>query len=273
MIQDYVNMIIEGDCLEILPKMPDQSIDMVLCDLPYGCTQNKWDSLINLPELWLQYKRLIKPNGVIVLTAQGAFTAKLINSNLEWFKYKIVWIKSKATNFLNANKQPLRRHEDICIFYKKQPCYQPQMTSGTPYDRGMRKDNRSDTYGLYKESYCCSIDGKRFPSDVLFHEEDLVDYIYHKTAETEGKGFHPTQKPTGLGRWLIKTFTRPGDIVLDNACGSGSFLVSAILEHRKFIGIDKNDQSFHLNEKVDYIAISNQRVTKAIAESRTLLDN
>ena len=128
MIENYVNRIIEGDCLEVMKNIPNKSIDMILCDLPYGTTQNKWDSIIDLDELWKEYKRVIKDNGVIILTSHGVFTAKLILSNEKWFKYKLVWEKSKATNFLNAKKQPLRKHEDICVFYKKQPIYNPQMT-------------------------------------------------------------------------------------------------------------------------------------------------
>ena len=134
MISEFVNKIFEDDCLNVLPKIPNKSIDMILCDLPYGTTQNKWDSVIPLEALWEQYNRIIKDNGVIALTSQGIFTAKLILSNEQYFKYKIVWEKSKSTNFLNAKKQPLRKHEDICIFYKNQPLYNPQMTEGEPYD-------------------------------------------------------------------------------------------------------------------------------------------
>lgn len=117
-IKPYIDKVIEDDCLNVLPKLPSRSIDMILCDLPYGTTQNKWDSVIDLQQLWKQYKRIIKENGVIALTSQGLFTAKLILSNEDWFKYKIVWIKSKSTNFLNAKVQPLRKHEDICVFYE-----------------------------------------------------------------------------------------------------------------------------------------------------------
>lgn len=117
-IKPFVNKVIQGDCLNILPSIPDKSIDMILCDLPYGTTQNKWDSVIDLQALWAEYERIIKDNGAIVLTAQGIFTAKLILSKEKLFKYKITWIKSKPTNFLNAKKQPLRKHEDVCVFYK-----------------------------------------------------------------------------------------------------------------------------------------------------------
>ena len=238
-IESFVNKVIQGDCLEVMVTIPDNSIDMVLCDLPYGTTQNKWDSVIDLEQLWEQYNRIVKPNGAIVLTAQGVFTAQLILSNPKYFKYKIVWIKSKATNFLNAKKQPLRKHEDICIFYKKQPVYNPQMTTGEAYDKGFRKDQLTGSYGDFKSNHVKS-DGKRYPTDVL-GMEDVDDFVYIKTAESEGKVYHPTQKPIALGRYLVKTFTNEGDIVLDNACGSGSFLLGALLENRKFIGIEKNE--------------------------------
>lgn len=231
----FRNKVIKGDCLDVMAQMPDHSIDMILCDLPYGTTQNKWDSVIDLNRLWEEYKRIIKENGAIVLTSQGIFTAKLILSNEDWFKYKIVWIKSKATNFLNAKKQPLRKHEDICVFYKKQPTYNPQMTKGESYDKGIRKNQFTGSYGDFKPRHVKS-DGERYPNDIVFYEES-DDCVYFKTAESEGTVYHPTQKPVELGRYLIKTFTNPGDIVLDNACGSENFLIAAELENRCFIGI------------------------------------
>lgn len=265
-LDNYVNKVVQGDCLEVMENLPDKSIDMILCDLPYGTTQNKWDSVIDLNKLWKQYERIIKVNGVIVLTAQGVFTAKLILSNEKLFKYKVVWIKSKPTNFLNAKIQPLRKHEDICIFYKKQPTYNPQMTSGTPYDKGVRKDQFTGSYGDFKPRRVRSSNGDRYPNDVLFYEEtNIDDYIYIKTAESEGKVYHPTQKPIDLGRYLIRTYTKPGDLVLDNACGSGSFLLSAILEERNFIGIEKNeDVLLHKVHPVDYIKICADRIKETL---------
>lgn len=170
-IQDFINKVIEGDCLNVMPNIPDKSVDMILCDLPYGTTQNKWDSVIDLDKLWQQYMRIIKDNGAIVLTAQGLFTAKLILSNENWFKYKIVWIKSKSTNFLNAKKQPLRKHEDICVFYKRQPTYNPQMTKGESYDKGIRKNQYTGSYGDFKPRHVQS-DGMRYPNDVLFMDDN-----------------------------------------------------------------------------------------------------
>ncbi len=264
-IGNYINKVIQGDCLEVMKHIPAKSIDMILCDLPYGTTQNKWDSVIDLEQLWMHYERIIKDSGAIVLTAQGLFTAKLIMSNESLFKYKIVWIKSKSTNFLNAKKQPLRKHEDICIFYKKQPTYNPQMSNGDAYDKGIRKDQYTGSYGDFKPRHVKS-SGERYPNDVVFIEEQPIeDFIYIKTAESEGVVFHPTQKPVELGRYLIRTFTNPGDIVLDNACGSGSFLLSAILENRNFIGIEKNeDVLLHKVKPVDYIKICSDRINETI---------
>lgn len=264
-IEKFLNKVIQGDCLDVMNEIPEKSIDMILCDLPYGTTQNKWDSVIDLEELWGHYERIIKNDGAIVLTAQGLFTAKLILSNEKLFKYKIVWIKSKSTNFLNAKKQPLRKHEDICVFYKKQPRYNPQMTNGDAYDKGIRKDQYTGSYGDFKPRHIKS-DGERYPNDVVFYEERHIDdFVYVKTAESEGPVLHPTQKPIELGRYLIKTFTNPDDIILDNACGSGSFLLSAILENRQFIGIEKNENVLlHKVKAVDYIKICTDRIQETL---------
>lgn len=269
-ISRFLNQVIEGDCLDIMPQLPDKSVDMILCDLPYGTTQNKWDSVIDLTKLWAEYTRIIKENGVIVLTSQGVFTAKLILSNEKWFKYKIVWIKSKSTNFLNAKKQPLRKHEDICVFYNQQPTYNPQMSIGDSYDKGVRKNQNTGSYGDFKPRHVHS-DGLRYPNDVLFMEEQpLDDFVYFKTAESEGTVYHPTQKPVELGRYLIRTYTNKGDIVLDNACGSGSFLVAAAMEGRNFIGIEKNkDVMLHKVQKTDYIKVCRDRLM-ALNAQRTL---
>ena len=264
-IEDFLNKVVQGDCLEVMQSIPDKSVNMILCDLPYGTTQNKWDSVIDLQKLWTEYERIIKDDGAIVLTSQGIFTAKLILSNEKLFKYKITWIKSKSTNFLNAKKQPLRKHEDICIFYKKQPTYNPQMTEGEAYDKGIRKDQYTGSYGDFKPKHVKS-NGERYPNDIVFYEEqNLDDFVYIKTAESEGTVYHPTQKPIELGRYLVKTFTNPGDIVLDNACGSGSFLLSAILENRNFIGIEKNeDVLLHKVKPVDYIKVCTDRIEETL---------
>ncbi|PAF42865.1 site-specific DNA-methyltransferase [Helicobacter sp. 11S02596-1] len=251
-IKDIKNTIFEGDCIEIMRKFPDNSIDMVLCDLPYGTTQNKWDSLINLDDLWKEYNRIVKLNGAIVLTSQGIFTAKLILSNEKDFKYKIIWEKSKPTNFLNAKKQPLRKYEDVCVFYKKQPTYNPQMKKGKPYNKGIRKNQLTGSYGDFDPQLVKS-NGERYPTDV----------VYFKTAESEGEVLHPTQKPVALGRYLIRTYTNEGDLILDNTFGSGSFLVAAALENRNFCGIEKNqDVALFQKKNINYINIATQRLAK-----------
>lgn len=250
---EMVNALFEEDCLECMKRIPDESIDMILCDLPYGITQNEWDCYVPLDLLWEQYKRIIKPNGAIVLTSQGIFTAKLILSQPKLFKYKWVWEKSKPTNFLNAKKQPLRKHEDVCVFYKKQPTYNPQMTIGEPYDKGVRKNQLSGSYGDFLPVHVRS-SGERYPTDV----------IYFKTAESEGDVVHPTQKPVELGRYLVRTYTNPGDVVLDNTFGSGAFLVAALLEGRNFIGIEKNeDVALFKKQEIDYIDVARERLREA----------
>ena len=252
-IDDFINNVFEGDCLEIMKQLPEKSIDMVLCDLPYGTTQNKWDSVIPLGELWQQYRRIVKDDGAIVLTSQGMFTAELMVSNPKMFRYKWIWEKSKSTNFLNAKKQPLRKHEDVCVFYRRQPVYHPQMIDGEPYDKGIRKNQMSGSYGDFQPVHVHS-DGKRYPTDI----------IYFKTAESEGKVFHPTQKPVELGRYFVRTYTNPGDIVLDNTSGSGSFLVAALLEGRNFIGIEKNENvALFKKGDINYITVTKQRLRDA----------
>ena len=252
-IDDFINNVFEGDCLEIMKQLPDKSIDMVLCDLPYGTTQNKWDSVIPLGELWQQYRRIVKDDGAIVLTSQGMFTAELMVSNPKMFRYKWIWEKSKSTNFLNAKKQPLRKHEDVCVFYRRQPVYHPQMIDGEPYDKGIRKNQMSGSYGDFQPVHVHS-DGKRYPTDI----------ISFKTAESEGKVFHPTQKPVELGRYFVRTYTNPGDIVLDNTSGSGSFLVAALLEGRNFIGIEKNENvALFKKGDINYITVTKQRLRDA----------
>ena len=246
--------IFQGDCLEVMKKIEDHSVDMVLCDLPYGTTQNKWDSAIPLDQLWEEYRRVLKPKGVIALTSQGIFTARLMLSNEAWFRYKFVWVKSKSTNFLNARRQPLRQHEDICIFYGQQPVYRPVMWMSEPYDKGTRKAQYTGSYGDFKPVQVKS-EGERFPTDTL----------YCKTAESEagGRVWHPTQKPVALGRYLIRTFTKQEDVVLDNAFGSGSFLVAAALEGRRYIGVEKNEE-VHLfkKERIDYMEVARQRLAE-----------
>lgn len=252
-VYKMLNRLYEEDCLTCMERIPAGSIDMILCDLPYGMTQNQWDSYIPLDRLWEQYTRIIKPNGAIVLTSQGLFTAKLIMSQPKLYRYKWIWEKSKPTNFLNAKKQPLRKYEEVCVFYKKQPTYHPQMTKGEPYDKGVRKNQLSGSYGDFQPVHVFS-DGDRYPTDIL----------YIKTAENEGEVLHPTQKPVELGRYFVRTYTDPGDVVLDNTFGSGSFLVAALLEGRNFIGIEKNeDVALFKKDQIDYIEVARKRLFSA----------
>lgn len=244
--------LLQSDCLIAMKAIPGRSVNMVLCDLPYGTTQNSWDSVIPLKELWREYERILAPQGVIVLTGQGPFTARLMMSNEAWFKYKLVWEKSKPTNFLNAKKQPLRKHEDVCIFYPRQPKYTPQMGEGEAYDKGVRKNQLTGSYGDFRPAHIKS-SGGRYPTDV----------IYHKTAESEGPVYHATQKPIGLGQYLIRTYTERGDVVLDNAFGSGSFLVAAALEGRNAIGIELNeDVELFRNGAVDLLDVAQERLSQ-----------
>lgn len=254
MFMNRKSYLFEGDCLEIMEKIPSRSINLVLCDLPYGTTQNEWDSIIPFELLWAQYKRILAPRGAVLLMSQGPFTAHVILSNEKWFKYKITWVKSKSTNFLNAKKQPLRKHEDICVFYPSQPNYIPQMSAGLPYDKGTRKNQLTGSYGDFQPHHVKS-KGERYPTDV----------IYFKTAESEGKVWHPTQKPIELGRYLIRTYTNKGDMILDNTCGSGSFLVAAAQENRQFIGIELNKHNALFKLKnVDMIEIASQRIFEVL---------
>jgi len=250
-----VNRVTAGDCLEQLRDVPAASVHLVLCDLPYGTTNNDWDSVIPLPELWAHYRRVLHPQGVVVLTGQGPFSARLVLSNEAWYKYTVCWIKSKATNFLNAKKQPLRRHEDICVFAAGAGTYLPQMQPGAAYDKGVRKAQQTGSYNDMQPAHVRTAGG-RYPTDV----------VYFKTAESEGPVWHPTQKPVGLGRYLVRTYSRPGEVVLDNACGSGSFLVAALAEGRNYVGIELNAHTRQFKQgPVDLVAVAQQRLAATLA--------
>jgi site-specific DNA-methyltransferase (adenine-specific) len=242
---NFINKISLGDCLELLPNIEDKSIDMILCDLPYAVTNCHWDSLIDLDALWSEYKRVIKDNGAIVFTAIQPFTSRLINSNPSWFKYSWVWEKSKATGFLNAKKRPLVAHEDVLVFYKKQPTYNPQFTIGESYNKGVRKKQTSnDVYKSFEQAEVKS-EGKRYPRSVQ----------YFKTAESEGETFHKSQKPLSLFEYLIKTYTIEGETVLDNCIGSGTTALACVNNKRNFIGFEKESE-YHL--------IANSRLQKVM---------
>lgn len=216
-----------GDCLDVMPSIADESVDMILADLPYGTTECAWDSVVPLDLLWSEYRRIIKPNGAIVLTSAQPFTSALIMSNLEMYRCEWIWEKGAATGFLNANKQPMRAHENVLVFYKKQPVFNPQMIHDQPRKTSKRKDVNSECYG--KALKLVEYDStSRYPRDVLFFSSDK-----------QLGNYHPTQKPVALGEYFIRTYTHEGMTVLDNTMGSGTFGVSAVNTNRPFIGIEK----------------------------------
>ena len=224
----------QGDCLELMKDIPDRSIDMVLCDLPYGTTKNKWDSVIPLNKLWKQYERMIKDNGAIVLFSQMPFSAELVHSNLKLFKYEWIWQKDNGTGFLNAKKMPLKIHENILVFYKKLPLYNPQMRTGfKPYK--CKQGRHSTNYGAYEQGHITESNGERYPIDIIEFKKD--------------SGLHPTQKPVELLEYLIKTYTNENETVLDNCMGSGSTGVACVNTNRNFIGYELNEKYFEIAEK------------------------
>jgi len=224
--------LIEGDCLDVMRELAPGSIDMVLCDLPYGTTQNKWDAVIPFAPLWAEYKRISKPNAAIVLTASQPFTSALVMSNLPMFKYQWVWEKPKATGHLDARRKPLKAHEDVTVFYASYPTYNPQLTAGKPYKNNPKPGDAGECYGEVKE-YSFENKGTRFPRSVL--------YFTHET-----KPQHPTQKPVALLEYLTRTYTNEGDTVLDNTMGSGSTGVACANTGRRFIGIEKDPAYFDI---------------------------
>lgn len=225
-----------GDCLEILPTLADSSVDMILCDLPYGTTQNKWDSIIPLDHLWAEYWRVVKPNGAVVLTAQTPFDKALGVSCLKYLKYEWIWSKRLATGHLNAKKQPMKAHENVLVFYRSQCTYNPQMASGKPYT--VKSGRQSTNYGQQVE-VVTENSGERYPRSILEFDHD------------RGARHHPTQKPVALMEYLIRTYTNEGETVLDNTMGSGTTGLAARNTGRSFIGIERDP---------DYFAIAERRI-------------
>lgn len=241
MLENKPYELYKGDCLEVMHSLIQKKVkvDAIICDPPYGTTQCKWDSVIPFTEMWNKLKLLRHDNTPILLFGSEPFSSMLRCSNLKEYKYDWIWEKSKATGFLNAKRQPLRANELICVFYKKQPMYNPQMTAGESYNKGIRKkQTEDDVYGNFNQVEVKS-DGLRYPRTVQ----------YFKTAESEGATFHKTQKPIALLEYLIKTYTHENDIVLDFTMGSGSTGVACINTGRKFIGIELNDTYFEIAEK------------------------
>lgn len=220
-----------GDCLEVMGEIADGSVDMILCDLPYGTTACAWDSRIPLEPLWAHYKRVIKPNGAIVLTASQPFTSVLVMSNLAWFKYEWVWQKTNAGDFMSSSSRPRKMHENICVFYDSQPTYNPQFQKGKPYiDKPRRRTNRIADSAM--PNLGIANHGFRFPSSI------------QKVSNGNNGIVHPTQKPVALFAYLIRTYTNPGELVLDNCIGSGTTAIAAIETGRRWIGIEK-DAEYH----------------------------
>lgn len=220
-----------------MAQIPDGSVDLVLCDLPYGTTQNKWDSVLPLDLLWSEYRRVC--TGAIVLTAQAPFDKALGASNLGMLKYEWIWEKEMGSGHLNAKKAPLKSHENVLVFYEHQPTYNPQFDEGKPYK--MVSGKGSSNYGEQKETVTES-DGRRYPKTVIRIPRDRTR-------------FHPTQKPVALMEYLVKTYTNEGDVVLDNCMGSGTTGVACVNTGRKFIGIERD---------ADYFKIAEQRIYDAM---------
>ena len=238
-----LNKIYRGDCLDGMQDIDDKSVDLILCDLPYNTTPCKWDCMIPFEPLWNAYKRIIKPEGAIVLFAQQPFTTKLISSNLEMWKYNWIWVKENGTNFLNSHYQPIKTTEDICVFGlgSTSPTtkgvymtYNPQMREGfEPYVRNKGDRKPTAVSGSVIKRNTTNNDGTRYPTNLLYFKRDK-DKV------------HPTQKPVDLLRYLIRTYTNNNALVLDNTCGSGSTCVAAIREKRNFIGIELNNEYFDI---------------------------
>lgn len=237
------------DCIEGMKKIPTGTVDMILCDLPYGTTSCKWDkSIIPFPELWEQYERVIKEDGVIVLTSAQPFTTQLITSNIKMFKYCWYWVKNTATGFCFAKSQPMRKVEEVCVFYKKAPTYNPQglvkiENAKAKKRKPVRGDGGDWIYGN-------TLNGEYTPQ--------FTNYPNNVLEVKSERGFHPTQKPVALFEYLIKTYTNEGDVVLDNCMGSGTTAVACVNTGRDFYG-------FELDRV--YAELGNERVSNAYKET------
>ena len=234
-----------GDCLDVMQDIPDGSVDMVMTDPPYGTTACKWDSVIPFEPMWAQLKRITKPSGAIVLMASQPFTSALVMSNVGMFRYDLKWIKTQATGFYNANRMPLRAHEDIIVFYQSLPSYNPQKTAGEPYVQ--KRGSASEVYQGKDLSVTVNETGMRHP---------LSWRVFQRDADKT----HPTQKPVALMGYLIRTYTKAGETVLDFTMGSGTTGVAAANTGRKFIGIERDP---------DYFQIASARIQNAQADAIT----
>lgn len=226
----------QGDCLDEMDKVADHTVDMIFTDLPYGTTKNTWDVPIPLDKLWEQYRRILKPGGAVLLFAQMPFGADLINSNRRWYRYEWIWHKTMPVGFLNANRMPLRTHENILVFYEHLPTYHPQKTPGKPYT-ALRSARATHNYGHFDRATTIN-DGERCPRDVLTFSNG-----------NNASKIHPTEKPVDLLEYMIRTYTDVGDTVLDSCMGSGSYGVACQHIGRSFIGIEKDPEYFEAARK------------------------
>jgi site-specific DNA-methyltransferase (adenine-specific) len=231
--------LINGDCLKKMKNIPDKSVDCIITDLPYGTTNCKWDCVISLDKLWIEYKRIIKNNGAILLFAQTPFDKILGASNIKMLRYEWIWEKTQATGHLNAKKMPMKAHENILVFYKKLPTYNPQMTEGhTPihsYTKYVSTQNNTEIYGKMNKEISGGGETIRYPRSVLtFASDKQTCYL------------HPTQKPLALLEYMVKTYTNEGDTILDSCMGSGTTGVAALNLGRNFIGIEKDEKYFNI---------------------------
>lgn len=231
------------DCLEGMKLIPDKSIDMILCDLPYGTTECKWDIIIDFKKLWEQYNRIIKENGAVVLTSSQPFTSQVVSSNYNNFRYEIIWEKEQATNFMFLKNQVGKIHENILVFYKKQPTYNPQMIeTGRKSQSGTK--NKVQSHNITGGEPKREGSTNRYPTSVIKFNRDRTK-------------LHPTQKPVALFEWLIRTYTNENEIVLDNCMGSGTTAVAALKSKRKFIGFETEPK---------YIEVANMRIESTYNE-------
>lgn len=251
-LQIQENQLILGDCLTVHPHIISKSIDLIITDLPYGQTQNKWDEVISSDSLWKEYKRIIKDNGVIILFGQGLFTAHMMMTNTKMWRYNLIWEKDRPSGFLNANRMPLRSHEDIMVFYKRLPTYNPQFVKGKPYHSmgtKFREDvHQNNNYGNFTRSGHTNLPSEnKHPRSVIYFPRPHPP-------------LHPTQKPVELYEYLIKTFTNKDELVLDSTMGVGTVALAAMNTKRKYIGIEENEEYYIIAQKQVKERLTNPRL-------------
>lgn len=238
-----------GDCLELMENIPDKSVDMILCDLPYGSTSCSWDEILPFNKLWEQYNRIAKDNAPIILFGSQPFTSLLIQSNIKCFREELIWLKNKPASGMQCNQKHMKIHENICVFYKKLPTYNPQMEIGKPYIKKAVTNGDGKNYGKFDRVGEVAVnEGTRFPRSVI------------KISNDNHKSLHPTQKPIELLEWLIYTYTNENETVLDNCMGSGSTGIACINTNRNFIGIELDNT---------YYEIAKKRIEEVNSKSKT----